>query len=184
MTPEETQEIAFAGAEFLDNISSLIFMCALTGIYILAFIISVHILLRRKSNGRARKSFIAFLTAGLGLVILYSSQNITLNLLLVNFGLMWAGTLLWLMADMAIIWRAWAIRGRNRLVKWALLLILLLDIGVNIADVIVDTRLSFNPAITTVTLDWLSILLNLMVNVVATFLIAYRAWSGQFTSLT
>ncbi|KAE9388104.1 hypothetical protein BT96DRAFT_981167 [Gymnopus androsaceus JB14] len=87
----------------------------------------------------------------------------------------WAGALILLMADMAIIWRARAIWVENRLIKWILLIILLLDIGVNIADTIVDTKLFLNLVVNTITLDWLSIVLNLMVNVVATLLIAYRA---------
>ncbi|KAE9390348.1 hypothetical protein BT96DRAFT_980322 [Gymnopus androsaceus JB14] len=202
MTPEEAQKITLVGAEFLENISALIFLCALNGVYILAFIISIYIFLRKEINGRARKAFIAFLMVGLGLVTLYSSANIVTDLLLVNSELVvslpggivaqeiaadskslmpsilqtWAGVLILLMADTAMIWRAWEIQGGHGFVKWVLLLILLLDIGINIADAIVDTSLCFNPATTTVTLDWLSILLNLMVNVVATLLIAYRAW--------
>ena len=34
-----------------------------------------------------------------------------------------------LIADMAIVWRAWALWTENRLIKWSLLIILLADIG-------------------------------------------------------
>ncbi|KAE9383664.1 hypothetical protein BT96DRAFT_1106050 [Gymnopus androsaceus JB14] len=205
MTPEEAQEIAFAGAELLDNISPLIFLCALNGAYILAFSIGVYILLQKKSNGRAQKAFVAFLLVGFVMVVLYSSQNIISSLLMVNFGLVvslpggveaqeLAANLKSLAADIIQMWAGPLILGQsgggNRLVKWGLLLILLLDIGdhfyhislkcLNIADVIIDTGLFFNSIVNTVTLDWLSVVLNLTVNVVATLLIAYRAWTHHW----
>ncbi|KAE9401751.1 hypothetical protein BT96DRAFT_974613 [Gymnopus androsaceus JB14] len=182
MTPEESQGILFAGTGLFDNILSLIFL--------------IHILLRKKSNGRTQKALIAFLLVGFGMATLYGCQNIVFNLLLVKFGLVLSlpGGIIaqemvanskslvtdiveLLMADMAILWRAQAIWVENRLIKWTLLIILLSDIGVNIADAIVDTKLLINSVVNTITLDWLSIVLNLMVNVVATLLIAYRAWT-------
>lgn len=51
-------------------------------------------------------------------------------------------------------------------------------IGVTIADAVVDTKglVDAVQAENSVTLDWLSIVTNVAVNVVATLLIAYRAW--------
>ena len=52
-------------------------------------------------------------------------------------------------------------------------------LGVNIADVVADIRedISANGKCNrTVTLDWLGALLNLIVNIVATLLIAHWAW--------
>ncbi|KAE9400180.1 hypothetical protein BT96DRAFT_654573 [Gymnopus androsaceus JB14] len=58
-----------------------------------------------------------------------------------------------------------------------LLIILLADIGVNIADPVADTKSQLNFNKNALNLDWLSTALNLTVNVVATLLIAYRAWT-------
>ncbi|KAE9389461.1 hypothetical protein BT96DRAFT_1025041 [Gymnopus androsaceus JB14] len=93
----------------------------------------------------------------------------------------WFGNCIFLIADAAIVWRAWALWAENRLIKWALLIILLTDIGgINIADAVADTKVVINAsnrAHDAVTFDSLSPALNLMVNIVATLLIAYRAWT-------
>ncbi|KAE9400045.1 hypothetical protein BT96DRAFT_975543 [Gymnopus androsaceus JB14] len=81
------------------------------------------------------------------------------------------------MADMAIVWRAWALWAENKLITWTLLIILLADIGVNIADVIVNCKAELNFNNNAVTSDWISTVLNLAVNIVATLLIAHRAWT-------
>ncbi|KAE9383117.1 hypothetical protein BT96DRAFT_1040257 [Gymnopus androsaceus JB14] len=88
----------------------------------------------------------------------------------------WSGNVL--IADMAIVWRAWALWTENRLIKWTLLITLLVDIGISIADAIVDTKeyLKFNVD-NIVALDWVNTVLNLAVNIVATLLIAHRAWT-------
>ncbi|KAE9399613.1 hypothetical protein BT96DRAFT_993798 [Gymnopus androsaceus JB14] len=85
----------------------------------------------------------------------------------------WFGNLTLLVADAFIVWRAWAIWRENMIIKWILIILLLLDIGVSIADGILDTM---GEANSTITLDWVSAVLNLAVNVAATLLIVYRAW--------
>lgn len=99
---------------------------------------------------------------------------------------------------MAIVWRAWAVWAENRLIKWSLLIILLVDIsrsqlfwahkyidtksyvGIGIADSAVDIKAVINinndVNTNTVTLDWISVIFNLIVNVVGTSLIGYKAW--------
>ncbi|KAE9396124.1 hypothetical protein BT96DRAFT_1041394 [Gymnopus androsaceus JB14] len=73
----------------------------------------------------------------------------------------WSDNFIDLIADTAIVWRAWALWAENKLVKWTLLLILLADIAFSIADAIVDTKLIINFNDNAMTLDWLSTTLNL-----------------------
>ncbi|KAE9406944.1 hypothetical protein BT96DRAFT_915093 [Gymnopus androsaceus JB14] len=90
------------------------------------------------------------------------------------------GDVMYLIADAVIVWRAWAIWVEKSNIKWSLFILLLLDIGVTIADIITDAEFDTNPntrPIPTETLDWVGIVLSLTVNIVATLLIAYRAWA-------
>ncbi|KAE9389595.1 hypothetical protein BT96DRAFT_1003067 [Gymnopus androsaceus JB14] len=205
MTPEESQAIAFAGAVFVSNLDTLVFSCALFGIYMSAFTVSIRILLQREHHTLAHKALIGILLAGFVMTVLYNSQNIVVNLFLVKFGVVtslpggliaqetvadskcivptllqeWSGNFIVLLADMAIAWRAWALWADNRLIKWPLLIMLLIDIAVNTASNLADT-LAYFPLITqvanAVTLNWVGVVLNFGVNIAATLLIAYRAW--------
>ncbi|KAE9392593.1 hypothetical protein BT96DRAFT_944549 [Gymnopus androsaceus JB14] len=86
---------------------------------------------------------------------------------------------------MAIVWRAWAVWAENRLIKWSLLIILLVDISIGIADSAVDIKAVINinndVNTNTVTLDWISVIFNLIVNVVGTSLIGYKAWTHHLS---
>ncbi|KAE9385830.1 hypothetical protein BT96DRAFT_565732 [Gymnopus androsaceus JB14] len=205
MTPEESERIAAAGAVFFLNISVLIFMSGVFGVYILAYIVCINIVLRKESNGWAHRGLVVLLLAGFVMMVSYTCAEIGFNLLLVKFSFMvplsggfiaqemaanlksiatsvlqqWTANFIYLIADTAIIWRAWALWAENRLIKWILSIILLLDISIAIADSAVDTQDIINlvPTKSTETLDWLSVVLNLTVNIVATLLIAYRAWT-------
>ncbi|KAE9403391.1 hypothetical protein BT96DRAFT_1080538 [Gymnopus androsaceus JB14] len=91
----------------------------------------------------------------------------------------WSENLIFLIADTTIIWRAWAIWSENRIVKATLLTLFLFDIGVNVSGVIVNTLKSINQTgsrFNAETLVWLGIVVNLVINILATSLIAYRAW--------
>jgi len=61
----------------------------------------------------------------------------------------------------------------SKIVKLLLVFLVVVDIGVTIADCVADTK---NVKFFTVTLDWVQIIVSLSVNVVATCLIAIRAW--------
>ncbi|KAE9389288.1 hypothetical protein BT96DRAFT_1025117 [Gymnopus androsaceus JB14] len=203
--PGEAEEIAAAGTIFFENISVLIFISGLFGVYILAYIVCMNVILQKESIGQAHKALVVLLLAGFVMRVFNTCAAIGFNLLLVKFGFMvslsggliaqemaanvksivmdalenWIGNIICLIADTAIIWRAWALWAENRLIKWTLSIILLLDISINIADSVVDTQ-DITHLVTsgsTETLDWLSVVLNLAVNVVATLLIAHRAWT-------
>ncbi|KAE9399114.1 hypothetical protein BT96DRAFT_939646 [Gymnopus androsaceus JB14] len=202
MTPQESEQIAAAEAGFFQNIPPLIFMIGLFAPHLKPH----H--RQKENNGWAHKALIALLLVGAVMVVLTTCANIAANLLLVKFSLVvslssgdfiaqeMAANLkaivmfivedisensIFLFADTAIVWRAWALWAENRLVKWTLFIILLADIdylAITIADSIVDTEGSITSSdLNTVTLDWLSTVFNLTVNIVATLLIAYRAWA-------
>ncbi|KAE9390830.1 hypothetical protein BT96DRAFT_980111 [Gymnopus androsaceus JB14] len=88
----------------------------------------------------------------------------------------WSGNIEQFIADLIIAWRAWALWPNNKTVQWTLISLVLADIGVTIADSVVDTRKELSGANQSVTLDWVISVLSLLVNVVGTSLIAYRAW--------
>ncbi|KAE9383429.1 hypothetical protein BT96DRAFT_929811 [Gymnopus androsaceus JB14] len=170
----------------------------------------MHIILRKENNGSAHKGLIALLLAGFAMMVLSICLTIAASLFLVNFGLVmslpggliaqimaanlkaavmensldWSGAFLYLIADTAIVWRAWALWVEYKLIKRTLLIILLADIGVQIADAIVDTKAVTLYNNNTVTLDWLSTALNFTINVVATLLIAHRAWTHHQSTHT
>ncbi|KAE9392171.1 hypothetical protein BT96DRAFT_924863 [Gymnopus androsaceus JB14] len=205
MTPEESEQITAAGASLFQNISALIFQMGLLGVYILAFIISMSIILQKENNGWAHKGLIALLLAGFAMLTLTTCASFASNLILVQSGFVvslsggliaeemaanlksnvpdilstWSSTTNALLADIAIVWRAWALFGENRLIRWTIMILLLLDIGVNIADDIAATRFTFDSVVinNNITLDWVSTVLNLTVNIVGTSLIGYRAWT-------
>ncbi|KAE9394736.1 hypothetical protein BT96DRAFT_978377 [Gymnopus androsaceus JB14] len=211
MTPEESEAIGLAGITFFQNMSNLILVTGLFGVYILASIISMHIILQKNNNGWAHKGLIALLLAGFAMTVLFTCADIAVNLLLVKLGLVeplpggpmaqemtaelkafvvdilvaWSGSFIILIADIAIVWRAWALWAEHRLIISTLLIFLLADIGIGIADSVVDSKALINSSgNNTATLDWLSTTLNLTVNIVATFLIAYRAWTHHRSTHT
>ncbi|KAE9388733.1 hypothetical protein BT96DRAFT_980921 [Gymnopus androsaceus JB14] len=203
MTPEESEEIVAVGTALFQNISaSIIFGSGLFGIYILAFIISMHIILRKRNDGWAHKALIAVLLAVFAMTGTLCTCAIASNLILVKFTLVvsllgglqaqemaanlkviiifiladWSTNFIFLIADIAIVWRAWALWVENRLIKWTLFIILLADLGISIADAIIDTKADISINDNVIIMDSLNTALNLTVNVVATSLIAHRAW--------
>ncbi|KAF9065041.1 hypothetical protein BDP27DRAFT_1450460 [Rhodocollybia butyracea] len=78
-------------------------------------------------------------------------------------------------ADTVMLWRAWAVWMNNKKVKWTLLMLMLADMGVSLADCIADFRTP-SQVNRVITLDWVYFLLSLFVNMIATCLIAVRTW--------
>jgi len=87
----------------------------------------------------------------------------------------WFSTIIILIADGIIVWRACAVWRHSRIVQGVLIFLMSANVGVNIADAAEDQLLTISET-SSITLDWVSVLLSLAVNVVATLLIAYRAW--------
>ncbi|KAE9396250.1 hypothetical protein BT96DRAFT_977550 [Gymnopus androsaceus JB14] len=202
MIPQESERIALLGTVFFENMASLIFRSWLFGVYILTFMISMHIILQKENNGWAYIGLIGLLLAGFVMTALDTFANFVFNFLLVKYALVvslpggliaqeiaanlkssamnilqsYSGNFIFLIADTAIVWRAWALWAHNKLIKWTLFIILLADIGTSIADAVVDNEANIHMSKNAVTMDSLSAALNLTVNIVATLLIAHRAW--------
>ncbi|KAE9402775.1 hypothetical protein BT96DRAFT_974168 [Gymnopus androsaceus JB14] len=172
MTPEESEKIAATGTVFFQNIPFLIFGSGLFGVYILAYIVCMNTILRKESSGRAHKALVVLLLAGFVMVVSYSCAKIVFNLLLVKFSFMVSLSGGFIAQEMAANLKSIA---PNILEEWTgnftpspLLIVLLTLKNVNKLTAYLGS---------TETLDWLSIVLNLTVNIVATLLIAYRAWT-------
>ncbi|KAE9398708.1 hypothetical protein BT96DRAFT_722272 [Gymnopus androsaceus JB14] len=146
MTPEESEQIAYAGSVVFENNSTIMLLSGLVGVYILAFTISMHIILQKNNNRWAYKALIALLLMAFALAALFACLDVAIGLLSVRFGFMvplsggliaqelaadskisgmsiindWTGNCIFLIADTAIVWRAWALWAENRLVKWTL----------------------------------------------------------------
>ncbi|KAE9383576.1 hypothetical protein BT96DRAFT_34241 [Gymnopus androsaceus JB14] len=163
----------------------------------------LKLLCREKENkGCAHKALIALLLAGFSMTAVSTSTSAAANLIQVKSSLValfsgglivqemaatnlnitvisilevWSEHLIFLIADTAIVWRAWALWAENKLITWTLLIILLGDIGVNTVDAIADTKEAIHSNSNSLTLDALSAAMNLTANIVATLLIAHRA---------
>ncbi|KAE9388307.1 hypothetical protein BT96DRAFT_947721 [Gymnopus androsaceus JB14] len=126
MTPEESEQSAFAtaiGTVLFRNYLNLIFEIGL-----FANLVFVKFGLMVPLSG----GLIAQIEASDSKVMVLDIFNI------------WSQDLTFLIADIAIAWRAWALWAENRLIRWTLLVILLADIGISIAYSIVDTKAAAN----------------------------------------
>ncbi|KAE9384181.1 hypothetical protein BT96DRAFT_929428 [Gymnopus androsaceus JB14] len=88
----------------------------------------------------------------------------------------WASSLIFLIGDLIIIWRAWVVWTHNKIVKKILAFFVLVVIGINLADASVDNQKKLSATGQTVILDIAFFALTLAVNVTLTLLIAYRTW--------
>ncbi|KAF9045866.1 hypothetical protein BDP27DRAFT_1454983 [Rhodocollybia butyracea] len=212
MTPEEVAAVSSAGLALFEEVTSDIFLSVLSGIYFLAYCISLYIHFRTKGNaGNAKKAMICVLLGNFVLMLMLFVSFVALVMpdfvkykLLVTHpeGIMeqiiaddlqshlkvynticsWLGNFIQLIADIVIVWRAWAVWIDNATVKWTLLLLMLADIAVCLADTAVDSTMlapmssSSQSSSESINLDWVAVVLSLSVNMVATCSIAFRAW--------
>ncbi|KAF9058773.1 hypothetical protein BDP27DRAFT_1342961 [Rhodocollybia butyracea] len=189
MTPEEAHEIVQVGSRIMYNVRGEILDWSLYGMYCLV---------NKEGAPWPRRVLISFLSVAFIIMTLEISAELMYELVIIkslsprniiahtqpttiawNMIIKWTINLIYLIADTVIVWRAWAICGENRLIKWTLTILMLTVVGVNIADPVVDTRsivLSENTQ-SAITLDWVAVVVSLVVNIIATFLIAHRAWT-------
>ncbi|KAJ3728458.1 hypothetical protein C8R42DRAFT_749220 [Lentinula raphanica] len=197
MTTEEAQQLRQAGASTFST---------LMGLYISLFAIGMHVLITKKPQTWANQVLIGLVLTTFITTCLFFISDIIETLVLLKFGLIvtlpggiatqensaslqilygeWAtiesvaDNTTYLIGDTIIAWRAWAMWSRNKIVHGILAIIVLGDIelGVNIADSIADSGLLL-LSVEDVSLDWIATLISFAVNLVATSLIAYRAWT-------
>ncbi|KAE9389235.1 hypothetical protein BT96DRAFT_1003418 [Gymnopus androsaceus JB14] len=103
---------------------------------------------------------------------------------------LWGPTINFVIGDGLVLWRAWSIWDvRSKCKRFWLgsvtILLMVGNIGIHIADASIDNiglvSLSSGAAL----LDWLSLVVSLIVNIFATFLIGLKAWhlSQEFKNI-
>ncbi|KAF9056850.1 hypothetical protein BDP27DRAFT_633783 [Rhodocollybia butyracea] len=201
MTPEEQQLISLYAGEALRVSVPLILTFAGYGGFVLGFIIAVRSLTIRESWGRPQiillvclvTILVCFTWEGLynGAVFLTSdrytfaqtseqglaaqAQAALKKVKIWEFMSDWPATINNLLSDGIVVWRAWCLSQQDRYWRLTLALLMIANIGVNVADCIwgdLGMALS-SPAI----LDWILSAISLIVNMVATILFACKAWA-------
>ncbi|KAF9062270.1 hypothetical protein BDP27DRAFT_1428114 [Rhodocollybia butyracea] len=193
MTPEEVDEISAAGFVFMHNIGlNIILTSTLLGMYCLAFYISLYIYMKKRNAGGAKKAMLCVLLCTFILMLMFFVSTVgSLFEHVVSLPhaikqsqgqiyetiISWLSNIIALIADSVIAWRAWAVWMDNKKVKWTLLVLILADIGITLSDGAVDESvLDHHLTINAIPLDCDAFVLSLSVNVIATSLIAFRAW--------
>ncbi|KAF9061297.1 hypothetical protein BDP27DRAFT_1369780 [Rhodocollybia butyracea] len=118
-------------------------------------------------------SFIDISQVKLG--IIEEVLNAPSDIIILNDIADFCGTITVLVGDFVICWRAWVLLLHDKFWRFLLVIIMAGNIGVNIADCVFDTA-AVNVLGKFSTLDSVSIVLSLAVNMVATGLIAWKAW--------
>ncbi|KAF9064670.1 hypothetical protein BDP27DRAFT_1405224, partial [Rhodocollybia butyracea] len=203
MTPDEQQLIYTQAEEIFSTTVSLMVALSGYGAFVLGFIITVQLLtIRGSSRGRPQTILLACLVASLicftwtifshgGTVLmndLYAfmqtlEQGIIAQTQAANKKHMiwwymfdWPVTTSILLSDGIVVWRAWCLFQQHRFWRLMLATCMIANIGINVADCIwADVRLGAADGPTI--LDWLSAAFSLVVNMVATILVAYTAWT-------
>ncbi|KIK52228.1 hypothetical protein GYMLUDRAFT_970649 [Collybiopsis luxurians FD-317 M1] len=89
----------------------------------------------------------------------------------------WGLTVSMLCSDFIVVWRAWVLFQQERLWKIALVLSMIVNIGIQLADCILDDiNINVFTSNSSMILDWLSLVVSLVVNMLATGLISWKAW--------
>ncbi|KAF9061292.1 hypothetical protein BDP27DRAFT_1429106 [Rhodocollybia butyracea] len=203
MTPEEVAAVSRAGLAFFENLGVDILVSTLFGIYFLAYCISLYIYFKKKGNaGNAKKAMICVLHGNFALMVMLIVSFVAVTLEVVKYAQVisggsmkqiaiadsklsrivendisiWSGNVIELIADTVIVWRAWAVWMDNTKVKWTLLLLMLADTAVSLADCVAVSATDVLTESQSISLDWVAIILSLSVNIVATCLIGFRAW--------
>ncbi|KAF5382827.1 hypothetical protein D9757_007322 [Collybiopsis confluens] len=92
-------------------------------------------------------------------------------------------TLILLIGDAIVSWRAWALWHANLPLSWLIVILMLTNTAVNVAEAVIDTRGMFSDGQnSTLTLDIASIYVSLVTNIVATGLIGLKAWLHHRTT--
>ncbi|KAF9071294.1 hypothetical protein BDP27DRAFT_1322279 [Rhodocollybia butyracea] len=89
------------------------------------------------------------------------------------------GSVIVLAGDLVIYWRAWVLLPHDKFWRFVLAIIMICNIGLNIADLIFDIE---RPQLLLSTaLDLVSVAISLIVNMTATSLIGWKAWAHYRT---
>ncbi|KIK69475.1 hypothetical protein GYMLUDRAFT_237265 [Collybiopsis luxurians FD-317 M1] len=207
MTPEEQQTLASVANVCYYNMIDLLVTVFGYGMFVLGISVSIRLIVNAKAYSRVTlftclvTTFIAFTwyTFYIGAYNLIATKFLfvriqpeaqgeagviaqlqiagekTFNM---QYMPSWALTISVLLSDFIVVWRAWFLFQEERLSKFTLAFLMLANIGINIADcILTDLDIKKKAAGGTVVLDWLSNVISLVVNFVATSFIAWKAWN-------
>ncbi|KAF9065750.1 hypothetical protein BDP27DRAFT_1450050 [Rhodocollybia butyracea] len=209
MTPEEVEEVTHIGQVLWGNTAQTILQSVLYGIYCSGVALSICLYSSNKCASRAKNASTFFLVGTFVLMILYIVSQSAAILTLIKYGLVvslpggimsqaaaadlqpllrlsqlitiWSRSIVSLIADAVIAWRASGVWVGNKAAKWTLVVLMLADIAVSLVDDIADSRLELSPnsnvSNSIVALDGIVFAVALSVNMVATCLIGFRAWT-------
>ncbi|KAJ4488986.1 hypothetical protein C8J55DRAFT_506739 [Lentinula edodes] len=202
MTPDEQEMVlSFAQSAFFNTVNLIVTITGY-GAFVLGTIIAV-VSLRRRTWGRSqtillvclliifscftwdifysggfnvsdiRYTFVQTLPGGL----VAQAEASDRKTLAWQYMPSWAATVNLLLSDCIVVWRAWILFRDGKFWKVSLAALMIANIGINVADCIWgNIELSVEIASST-TLDWLSSIISLIVNIFATILIAFKAWN-------
>ncbi|KAE9383120.1 hypothetical protein BT96DRAFT_928974 [Gymnopus androsaceus JB14] len=120
-----------------------------------------------------RYQFIRTLEGGLLAQVQASLQEA----LITTYMQSWPVTIMLLLSDFMVTWRAWVLFQDKKLWRFGLAFFMIANIGINIADCIwADVEATVENTSITI-LDSLSSMISLFINIFATLLIAWRAWN-------
>ncbi|KAF9070252.1 hypothetical protein BDP27DRAFT_1324068 [Rhodocollybia butyracea] len=205
MASQEAQaleELVLLGQALFQNFTRTILFCTFYGIYCLLFITAVYISSWKKFTGWSKNTMLCLLIATSISVTLFMTANVALNMIFLRDETIvpvpagkeaqaaasqpflevgaqisnWTSTLIFLIGDIIIIWRAWAVWMHSKIVKSFLALILLVTIVLNLADASEDSKKNLFVTGQSVTIDWVFFAISLSLNVILTLLIAYQTW--------
>ncbi|KAF9064096.1 hypothetical protein BDP27DRAFT_1367481 [Rhodocollybia butyracea] len=89
----------------------------------------------------------------------------------------WPSTTNLLLSDGIVVWRAWCLFQQDRLQRLVLVMLMIANIGINVADCI-WSDFEFLLSKTSI-LDWISVGFSMMLNMVVTILFACKAWNHR-----
>ncbi|KAF9072035.1 hypothetical protein BDP27DRAFT_1418399 [Rhodocollybia butyracea] len=205
MTPEEVIQLSDLGLALFQDFVYVILFLSLFGVYCLAFCISLYIYWQKSTVTGAKKVMVCVLISTFVLMLLLLVSGVAPVPGLAKYDLVmtlpggimeqiaaaeaeshiivfdsiynWLINIIVFVTDAVIAWRAWAMWIDNTKVKLTLLLLMLANICVSLADGVAnsDGSSQFNQN-NTITLDWVNFILSFSVNMIATCLISFRAW--------
>ncbi|KAE9402378.1 hypothetical protein BT96DRAFT_991183 [Gymnopus androsaceus JB14] len=200
MTPEESSELSLLGQILYSNLfGGNIFTCLLFGLYILAFSISLYPSAKTGIRARPRKVLWACIIVLL-LCNVWSFANQIIALIVdIKTTFMISDSLETVLdtfiardskvsivdnlnlvvGDAIVAWRAWAIWSESRIAKFLLAILMMGNIGTNIADILLDSIDTDSSA--AIPMDEISSIFSLAVNLLSTMLIAFKVWRHRQT---
>ncbi|KAE9402974.1 hypothetical protein BT96DRAFT_917771 [Gymnopus androsaceus JB14] len=206
MTPEESSDLSLLGQVLYTNLfGGSIFTFLLFGLYILAFFIALCTSVKTGIQGRPHKVLWGCMIILLLCYVWNLVEQILILIVDIKTTFIISGSLDTVLdtyfarvgktdivgsvpfninlvvGDAIVAWRAWAIWSESRIAKLLLAVLLIGNIGTNIADIVLDVIESDNTTFTTIPMDEISSSFSLAVNLLSTMLIAFKAWRHRQT---